>query len=92
MLEQIAWQGVRLPGALVMLRKVLFTLDGVLHDIAGSSVGVELVLVQYLLRNWLENPSNLGWPLSLHDWAAVYGSALLYPSRVATRGLQQLAA
>ena len=92
LLEQIAWQGVRLPSHLVMLRKVLFTLDGILHEVAGSGVSLEFAMVQCLLRNWLQNTTNIGWPLSLHDWATVYWSAILYPGRLATGGLQQLAA
>ena len=68
LLERIAWQGVRLPSHLVMLRKVLFTLDGILHDIAGPSASMEFVMVQCLLQKWLENPTYVGWPLSLRDW------------------------
>ena len=90
LLERIAWQGVRLPSHLVMLRKVLFTLDGILHDIAGSSVSMEFVVVQCLLQKWLENRTYLGWPLSPRDWVEVYWSAMLYGARLATAGLQQV--
>ncbi|MGB7556750.1 MAG: AarF/UbiB family protein [Candidatus Korobacteraceae bacterium] len=90
LLERIAWQGVRLPSHLVMLRKVLFTLDGILHDIAGSSVSMEFVVVQCLLQKWLDNRTYLGWPLSPRDWVAVYWSAMLYGARLATAGLQQV--
>jgi len=92
LLERIAWQGVRLPTHLVMLRKALFTLEGILHEIAGSSVSMEWVMAQRLLQNWLENPTHLGWPLSLRDWIAVYWSAMLYGSRLAIGGLQHVAA
>ncbi|MGC2108212.1 MAG: AarF/UbiB family protein [Candidatus Korobacteraceae bacterium] len=91
LLEAIAWQGVRLPSHLVMLRKVLFTLDGILHDIAGSNVSMEFVIVQRLLRNWLESPTTIGWPLSLRDWLTTYWSAMFYGSRLAVGSLQQLA-
>ena len=90
LLERIAWQGVRLPSHLVMLRKVLFTLDGILHDIAGSTVSTEFVVVQCLLQKWLKNRSYLGWPLSSRDWVEVYWSAMLYGARLATAGLQQV--
>jgi hypothetical protein len=85
LLERIAWQGVRLPNQLVMLRKVLFTLDGILHDIAGSSDSIELVLLQ----RWLQGFTCVGWPLSVRDWIGVYRSVMLYPSRLAMATLQQ---
>lgn len=81
--------GVRLPNQLIMLRKVLFTLDGILHDIAGPSDSIELVLLQRLLQRWLEGLTCVGWPLSVRDWIGVYGSAMLYPSRLAIATLQQ---
>ena len=90
LLERIAWQGVRLPSHLVMLRKVLFTLDGILHDIAGSTISMEFVVAQCLLQKWLENPTDLGWPLSLRDWVELYWSAMFYGTRLATAGLQQV--
>jgi hypothetical protein len=92
LLERIAWQGVRLPTHLVMLRKALFTLDGILHDIAGSSVNLELVMVQRLLRNWLENPIRIGWPLSPGDWVELCWSTVRYGSRLLVGGLQQVTA
>ena len=92
LLETLTWQGVRLPNHLVMLRKVLFTLDGILHDIAGSTTSLELLMAQRLLGNWLRDPKQIGWPLSLRDWAAVSLSATLYGSRVAVQGLEQLLA
>jgi len=92
LLERIAWQGVRLPTHLVMLRKALFTLDGIIHDIAGSSVNLELVMVQRLLQNWLANPIRIGWPLALGDWIELGWSTMLYGSRLVVGGLQQVAA
>jgi ubiquinone biosynthesis protein len=89
LLERIAWQGVRLPNQLVMLRKVLFTLDGILHDIAGPSELIELVLLQRLLQRWLKGLTSVGWPLSVRDWIGVYRSVMLYPSRLAMATLQQ---
>jgi ubiquinone biosynthesis protein len=89
LLERIAWQGVRLPNQLIMLRKVLFTLDGILHDIAGPSELVEFVLLQRLLQRWLKGLTSVGWPLSARDWIGVYRSVMLYPSRLAIATLQQ---
>lgn len=92
LLERIAWRGVRLPNHLVLLRKVLFTLDGILHDVAGSSTSMEFLMMRRLLESWLKNPTQIGWPLPLRDWIRVSLSATLYGSRVAVRGLEQLAA
>jgi ubiquinone biosynthesis protein len=89
LLERIAWQGVRLPNQLIMLRKVLFTLDGILHDIAGPGDGIEFVLLQRLLQRWLEDLTSVGWPLSGRDWIGVSRSVMLYPSRLAIATLQQ---
>jgi hypothetical protein len=89
LLERIAWQGVRLPNQLIMLRKVLFTLDGILHDIAGPGDSIEFVLLQRLLQRWLEDLTSVGWPLSGRDWIGVSRSVMLYPSRLAIATLQQ---
>lgn len=39
LLESIAMKGVRFPASLIMLSKVLFTLEGILRDISGSAGG-----------------------------------------------------
>ena len=35
LLERIAMKGIRFPGSLVMLSKVMFTLEGLLADVGG---------------------------------------------------------
>lgn len=92
LLERAAWRGARLPSNLVMLRKTVFTLDGILHEMAGSDPAMELVIVRRLLKHWLTSPTNFGWPLSFRDWVAVYWSSMLYGSRVALRIAEQLSA
>lgn len=82
LLETIAFSGVRLPSSLLMLRKVMFTLDGILHDIAGSDVSMEFVMTRHLFEVWLAKWKNFGSPLSLGDWFLVQSSAVLYPSRL----------
>jgi hypothetical protein len=49
-------------------------------------------MVRRLMERWLRHPKQIGWPLSLNDWIAVYLSATLYPSRLALLRLRQLAA
>jgi ubiquinone biosynthesis protein len=82
LLETIAYRGVRLPAPLLMLRKVLFTLDGILHDVAGTDVSMEFVMAQRLFKNWMSAWASFGSPLSLRDWILVQSSAALYPSRL----------
>ncbi len=92
LLERMAWQGVRLPSNLIMLRKVVFTLDGILHELAGTNAGMDLVIARHLLRQWVKSPINVGWPLSVRDWVAVSWSAMFYGSRVARGIAQQISA
>ncbi len=49
LLDSIAFGGVRFPAELLMFRKALFTLEGVLADLAPD-VKVDLVLARYALR------------------------------------------
>jgi len=90
LLERMAWQGVRLPNNLVMLRKAVFTLDGIMHELAGSNANMEVAILRRRLQQWLKSPTNAGWPLSTRDWVAVYWSAIFYGNRVALGILHQL--
>jgi ubiquinone biosynthesis protein len=90
LLESIALKGVRLPAPLIMLRKVLFTLDGVLHDIGGPEVSVVSVLARHATPLWLTSWRAFGAPLSLRDWLRVQSSALGYGGRLWWQGAQAL--
>jgi len=72
------------------LRKVLFTLDGILHDIAGRDFRMEFVLARHLALNWLNRWSSFGSPLALSDWMLLPLSTLLYPSRIWMQWAQTL--
>jgi predicted unusual protein kinase regulating ubiquinone biosynthesis (AarF/ABC1/UbiB family) len=82
LLERAGFAGIRFPAALVMLSKVMFTLDGVLHDIGAPEVRMESVLAAHLLRGWLARPTTLGAPLTFADWLRIELSGLFYGSRV----------
>jgi ubiquinone biosynthesis protein len=82
LVERISYEGVRFPAPLIMMRKVLFTLDGILHDIAGPSVGMESVIVGHVLQNWMARFASFGSPLHLRDWIRVQFSTLLYAGRL----------
>lgn len=87
LLDEIALDGVRFPAALAFFQKALFTLDGVLHDIAGTEVSISYLIVRdfvirLLVSFGLDHP-----PLSVSDLLAVEKSGLLYPSRVGASAL-----
>jgi ubiquinone biosynthesis protein len=67
LLDELALKGVRFPSALFMFRKVLFTLDGVLHDIAGPGVRIDQVIAREFLTRCV---GSFGWfhePLHAKD-------------------------
>lgn len=90
LLEEIAMQGVRLPAPLIMLRKVLFTLDGVQHDMGDPEVSMISVFARHATQRWMTSWKAFGAPLSLRDWMAVQSSALFYGSRVCWQGAQSV--
>lgn len=80
LLEQVAMRGVPFPSPLIMFSKVLFTLDGILEEIRGTTA--ELTIAQYLLRRWARHPLSMGVPLTLRDWIGVECNLLLYATRM----------
>lgn len=81
LLDRIALAGVRFPAALAMFQKALFTLDGVLYDIAGSKISVNGVLIRDFVMRGLASFGLNHPPLSLSDLMSLPRSALLYPAR-----------
>ena len=90
LLEEIAMKGVRLPAPFIMLRKVLFTLDGVQHDIGDPEVNMISIFARHATQRWLSGWTAFGAPLSLRDWVSVQTSALFYGSRLCWQGTQNL--
>ncbi len=82
LLERIAMMGVRFPAPLIMFSKVLFTLDGILHEIAGSGMWMGATIATHVVHRWLMNPTALGSPLTKRDWLPIGVGALLYGGRV----------
>jgi len=71
LLDELALEGVRFPPALFLFRKVLFTLDGVLHDVAGHDVRIDHVIAREFLTR---AAASLGWfhaPLKGSDFAVL---------------------
>jgi predicted unusual protein kinase regulating ubiquinone biosynthesis (AarF/ABC1/UbiB family) len=81
LLERIALKGVKFPGPLIMLSKVMFTLDGILGDIGGSDTGMGLTIARHVAQHWLSNRAAFRSPLMTRDWITLQCSALLYASR-----------
>jgi len=92
LVEQLAYHGVRFPAPLIMLRKALFTLDGILHDLAGSDTNLELTLARHAGRSWMKNLAGFGAPFSPADWLRLQSSVLFYGNRVWLQGVQRAAA
>ena len=90
LLECIALQGVKFPGALVMLSKVMFTLDGILHDVGGSDSGMGFAIARHVAQRWLGDRKAFRSPLKTRDWVTLQCSAFLLASRLWLRGEQAI--
>ncbi|MGA9860503.1 MAG: AarF/UbiB family protein [Terriglobales bacterium] len=90
LLERIALKGVRFSGPLVMLSKVMFTLDGILGDIGGGDIGINLTIARHVAEHWISNRKEFRSPLNARDWITLQCSALLYTSRLWLRGEQAI--
>jgi ubiquinone biosynthesis protein len=82
LLERLAMKGVKFPGPLIMLSKVMFTLDGILGDVGGSSNGLGFAIARHVARHWVTNRKEFRSPLKTRDWVTLQCSALLYTGRV----------
>jgi ubiquinone biosynthesis protein len=78
LLDRIGVEGVRFPGALVLMRKVIFTLDGVLRDVAGRQVRLDSIITREFLARWIRQYGTLPDPFRLTDLLAVQRSVLRY--------------
>ncbi len=90
LLEKIAVKGIRFPAPLIMLSKVLLTLDGLLEDVAGSGTNVGLAIAILLARHWVMNRKAFRSPIGIGDLLKLESSALLFGSRMLLRCEQAL--
>ncbi|HET7439819.1 MAG TPA: AarF/UbiB family protein [Terriglobales bacterium] len=90
LLERIALKGVRFPASLIMLSKVMFTLNGIVNDISGSDAGMGFAIARHVARHWLSNRAAFRSPLTAGDWITLQCSALLYGSRLWLRWEQSV--
>ena len=82
LLERIAMKGIKFPGPLIMLSKVMFTLDGILEDVGGSGGGMGFTIARHVAQHWIKNRKEFRSPLKTKDWITLQCSALLYTSRL----------
>ena len=85
LLERIAMKNVKFPAPLIMLSKVIFTLDGILRDIGGASKGMGLTIARHVVQSWIVNRRAFRSPLKPVDWVTLQCSVLLCSSRWAVR-------
>src|ERR1017187_4366355 len=92
LLERLAMKGVRFPGPLIMLSKVMFTLDGILGDIGGSDkgTGFGFTIARHVAEHWIRNRKEFRSPLMTKDWITLQCSALLYTTRLWPEGEQAI--
>jgi len=90
LLQRCAGKGIRFPAPLIMLSKVLFTLDGVVADIYGSGVSVAYSVARHGLRSWLQCSAQTKLPLSVNDLIRLHCSAMLYSGRLSIKVEQAL--
>jgi ubiquinone biosynthesis protein len=81
LLDEIALAGVHFPTALFFFRKSVFTLDGVLQDVAGADIRIDYVIVREFLTRCLGSFGMFHAPLRMKDFAAVEWQALQLPAR-----------
>jgi ubiquinone biosynthesis protein len=80
LLDQLAVEGVRFPAPLFLFRKIVFTLDGVLHDVNESPVRIDEVIAREYLTRWAASFGLFHAPLTFQDLAGslkrvVFGNA-----------------
>ena len=85
LLERVAIKGVKFPSSLIMLSKVMFTLEGLLGDIVSPDAGMGFTLARQVAQHWLSNRSAFRFPLQARDWLTLQCSALLYTGRLWVR-------
>jgi len=76
LLDRMALEGVRFPAALFLFRKIVFTLDGVLHDADESNVRIDEVIAREYLTRWAASAGLFHAPLLVEDFTALLGKYL----------------
>lgn len=83
-------QGAKFPAALIMLSKVMLTLEGVLGDILDSDKAIGSAIARHVAMHWLRHREEFRSPLRKSDWLTLQCSALLLPGRLSVRWQQTI--
>ncbi|HZC21930.1 MAG TPA: AarF/UbiB family protein [Candidatus Binatia bacterium] len=90
LLEGVAVQGVKFPGSLIILSKVMFTLEGILTDLVGVDTDMGISVARHITLHWLGHLTEFRSPLQKRDWITLQCSALLFSSRIGIRWQQTM--
>ena len=90
LLESVAIEGVKFPAPLIILSKVMFTLEGVLGDLVGSDIAMGASVARHVALHWLAHRSEFRSPLMRRDWLTLHCSALLLISRIGIQWQQTM--
>ena len=90
LLERVAVMGVKFPGSLIMLSKVMFTLDGILRDIAGPDTAMGAPVARHLAQHWVRDRKAFRSPLRAKDLITLQCSAMLFTTRLWMRCEQSI--
>jgi ubiquinone biosynthesis protein len=82
LLERLAMNGMKFPAPLIMLSKVMLTLDGILSDLGASENCMGMGIARHLVRQSLVHRKLIASPIKARDWVAFQCSALLYVGRL----------
>ena len=90
LLERVAIKGIKFPASLIMLSKVMFTLEGILGDIGGAQQRLGFTIARHVAMHWLVNRRVYRSPLLTQDWLTLQCSALLFTGRLWLRWEESL--
>jgi ubiquinone biosynthesis protein len=77
LLDGLALEGVRFPAPLFLFRKIVFMLDGVLHDVEEQEVRIDEVIVREYLTRYAASFGLFHAPLTVRDLTWSLGKALV---------------
>jgi ubiquinone biosynthesis protein len=82
LLERLAMNGMKFPASLIMLSKVMLTLDGILTDLGAGENCMGIGIARHLVRQSTTHYTLISSPIKTSDWIALQCSALMYFGRL----------
>jgi predicted unusual protein kinase regulating ubiquinone biosynthesis (AarF/ABC1/UbiB family) len=90
LLESVAMQGLKFPASLIILSKIMLTLEGILGDLVGSDMAMGMSVARHVALHWMSHRSEFRSPLTKTDWFTLQCSALLLASRLGIQWQQTM--